>query len=536
MNLVTEPWIPVILRDGTPQLVSLLEVFTSGDKYADLAVRPHERIALMRLLICIAQAALDGPETFEDWQKAPERLPFNAERYLNDKLDCFELFVVNSNESAKPFLQVTWPQRDGFTDKLTPLSKLDIPLASGNNSMLFDHYGLLGGDRCFTPARIALILLAFQNYAQGGGISAAIWTEKSKNFADAPCKPSSMLHSFIRGENLFSSICLNLLTKFSVKKYFGKDDSWGVPIWDKPPSGFDDFEARKNATETYLGRLVPLSRLVKLKPDCGDALISSGYEYPRFPEFRAEPSATVIINQNDGERKLLGAGSKAIWRELPALIVSRQQNEVGGALTLSNVTDESAFDIWVGALLIHPRKTAEVLDSVEAVFHIPVGLITDSGRSDYDDEIKWSEKVARRLSRAVETYRENFDGGWKSRVESTKPQDRWNLKDKLHSTATRHYWTAVEKLRPLLMAHMETFEMPQETLEEMCIASEKRETTQTVWRKAVRRAAYNSYRLACGQETPRQIKAFALGWEKLVGRPIILPENNPESETEHVED
>ncbi len=535
MNLVTEPWIPVILCDGTPQLVSLLEVFTSGDKYADLAVRPHERIALMRLLICIAQAALDGPETFDDWLQAPEKLPLSAERYLNEKADCFELFAVNANESSKPFLQVTWPQREGYTDKSTPLSKLDIPLASGNNSILFDHYGLLGRERFFSPAKIALSLLAFQNYAQGGGISASIWTEKSKNFADAPCKPSSMLHSFIRGENLFNSICLNLLTKFSVKKYLG-EDSWGTPIWEKPPSSFDDFDARENAIKTYLGRLVPLSRLVKLTSACGDALISSGYEYPRFPEFHAEPSATVIVNQNDGERKLLGAGLKAIWRELPALIVSRQQNEVGGALTLSNVTDESAFDIWVGALLIHPRKTAEVLDSIEAVFHIPMGLRTDSGRGAYDDEIKWSEKVARRLSLSVETYREQFDGGWKSRVESTKPQDRWNLKDKLHSTATRHYWTAVEKLRPLLMVHIETFEMSQATLEEMHVVAEKRETTQTVWRKAVRHAAYDAYRLACGQETPRQIKAFALGWEKLVGRPITQPENNQESETEHVGD
>lgn len=60
MNLVTEPWIPVVGIDGGHRLASLEQVFAEGRQFADLAVRPHERIALMRLLICIAQAALDG--------------------------------------------------------------------------------------------------------------------------------------------------------------------------------------------------------------------------------------------------------------------------------------------------------------------------------------------------------------------------------------------------------------------------------------------------------------------------------------------
>ena len=61
MNLTTEAWIPAVWRDGTPGRVSLREVFERGHDLRDLAVRPHERIALMRLLICVAQAALDGP-------------------------------------------------------------------------------------------------------------------------------------------------------------------------------------------------------------------------------------------------------------------------------------------------------------------------------------------------------------------------------------------------------------------------------------------------------------------------------------------
>jgi CRISPR system Cascade subunit CasA len=98
MNLVTEAWIPVVKLDGTPCTASLLEVFTQGREFADLAVRPHERIALMRLLICIAQAALDGPKDIDAWDKAPELLPDAAKQYLEKWRDSFELFYDPNDE------------------------------------------------------------------------------------------------------------------------------------------------------------------------------------------------------------------------------------------------------------------------------------------------------------------------------------------------------------------------------------------------------------------------------------------------------
>jgi CRISPR system Cascade subunit CasA len=110
----------------------------------------------------------------------------------------------------------------------------------------------------------------------------------------------------------------------------------------------------------------------------------------------------------------------------------------------------------------------------------------------------------------------------------TKPQDRWALKDKLHATATRHYWTAVEKLRPLLMAHVETIGTTAE-------AVEKTRKTRNEWRKAVHGAAREAYRLACGQDTPRQMRAFALGWSKLFAKPKTESEQPEETETEETE-
>ncbi|CAN5757230.1 type I-E CRISPR-associated protein Cse1/CasA [soil metagenome] len=536
MNLVTEPWIPVVGIDGGHRLASVKQIFTEGRQFADLSVRPHERIALMRLLICIAQAALDGPEEYYDgWINAPKNLPDAAQKYLEQWRDSFELF-----HPKRPLLQIPDLEKppkanksnEDDADDFTSLSKLDFALATGNNTTLFDHPGMADVNRQFSPAAVALMLFTFQNFSPGGTIGVALWKQqptpgwksypkvKPGQSNHAPCLPSSMLHSFIRHNTLFDTLCANLLTKERVIEHFG-NDSWGRPIWQKPPSDFNDADNIKNATRTYLGRLIPLSRSVRLISDDKGMLLANGLEYPAFPNFPPETSATVIISKDRTKRLLLRAGAKAIWRELSALTVARKRDSAGGALTLNNLSENEPFDLWAGAFL---TDKASVLDTVESVFHIPAKLRTNVGRAAYTAEVEWAEGINRKLSWAVETYREQIDGGWDARVKMAGPKKN-ELRGKLHATATRHYWTAVEKLRPLLMAHVETIGTTAEAVEK----------TRNEWRRAVHGAAREAYCLACGQETPRQMRAFALGWSKLFAKRKTESEKPEEPETEVTE-
>ena len=78
-NLASHRWVPVDLANGFPDRerrvrednglprVSLIEAFEHGGNIGDLRCYPHERIALTRLLICIAQRAMNGPEAESDW-------------------------------------------------------------------------------------------------------------------------------------------------------------------------------------------------------------------------------------------------------------------------------------------------------------------------------------------------------------------------------------------------------------------------------------------------------------------------------------
>jgi CRISPR system Cascade subunit CasA len=121
----------------------------------------------------------------------------------------------------------------------------------------------------------------------------------------------------------------------------------------------------------------------------------------------------------------------------------------------------------------------------------------------YENEVSYAEHISVNLGWALEEYRKNIDGYWTTRSDPKKNTNAFQEKDILHAKATRSYWTAIEKQRGLLMAYVDVFD------------TEKSDEPKQAWRAAIHSAARSAYSASCGQETPRQIRAFALGWKKL---------------------
>ena len=258
MNVAFDPWIPVVTVMGVPCRISLFQALTEGDRYADLAVRPHERVALMRLLICAAHAVLDGPKDEASREKISENLSRLAERYFMEWKDSFEVF-----HNTKPWLQIPGikPSKDGGWQSV---SKLAFYLATGNNSTLFDHDGM-NKQRQIDIKDTLVSMLAFQCFSPGGLISQVNWmgvNKKDKSSKDGPCVSSSMLHTFIRGTNLLETLQANMPTYSTVHR--SMQIEIGKPVWEQMPESFQDSTCISNATQTYLGRLLPLKRLVLL--------------------------------------------------------------------------------------------------------------------------------------------------------------------------------------------------------------------------------------------------------------------------------
>ncbi|MEI6540890.1 MAG: type I-E CRISPR-associated protein Cse1/CasA, partial [Planctomycetota bacterium] len=161
--------------------------------------------------------------------------------------------------------------------------KLDLTLASGNNASLFDNAA--GNPRAVDAGRLALTLLAFQCFSPGGRIGVAKWngadTAGKGSSNHAPCTPSSMLHTFLHGPSLLDTIHLNLLNKEEASDLGTK--GWGRPVWELPVTKAGDKEAIANATGSYLGRLVPLSRAIRLDAEGRQMILANGLDYPLAP-------------------------------------------------------------------------------------------------------------------------------------------------------------------------------------------------------------------------------------------------------------
>lgn len=496
MNLTTEPWIPVVWDNGKPGVVSLVNAFSRGHEIQDLSVRPHERIALMRLVICITQAALDGPADADDWKTCWPRIVPSALDYLKRWQHAFELFG-----NGQRFLQVSQLQKQRDDDEGNSLSKLDVTLATGNNSTLFDNAG--GADRTFSPSQIALNLLTFECFSPGGRIGVALWmgeeTVGRGSSNHAPCIAGSMLHAVLRGQNLLETLRLNLLSKWQVERLFGKN-RWGQPVWEVPPRHRTDAKAVANATSTYLGRLVPLSRVIQLQKDSPTMILANGL---KFTEWR-ESTATVVVRTIKGQpqRTLLRASlEKAPWRELHSLTVKTiSQNTNGGPLVLQNLAGDAPFDLWAGGLVADQAKP---LDTVESVFHVPAAMLTDAGQRTYEDGVGLAQDIEFRLRRAVSVYRKEL-GGNLDRGEMREQRQR------VQSKATLQFWTDVERRVSDLLA----------VAENHALLGLDRSWHKTDWGRAVWRASLAAFERTCPHETARQIRAYALGRKALFAAPI----------------
>ncbi len=262
--------------------------------------------------------------------------------------------------------------------------------------------------------------------------------------------------------------------------------------------------------ETYVGRLVPVSRWVRLIEGSDRMYCCNGFKYDTYKDgFPAEPTGAVrVVTKRDKkgvqtqERKVVGVNpNKAVWRELSSLLLRRSAEGLGGPLAMENASDNMEYDFHVCAMT---RDQASMDIGVESVFHISPAL--QSNVATYRAKVEQAEDVSRQLRWAVEAYRNAINKDWTPRVKRTQPKDQGKLKDRLAQTAFLSFWTAVEKNLPLLMAHIEA------------IGTENSGPTCNAWRKMLFASACDAYRTACGQETPRQIRAFAEGWKRLMNR------------------
>ena len=472
-NLITHAWIPVRKRSGESKRVSLSTLFEEADTIADLDVRPHERVAVMRLLICIAQAAGGIPD--DDWDSFKETFAPAAVGYLKKSTIApyFNLFG-----DGPRFLQL--PVRSKVP---VSSSKLFPMLASGNNPTVLDHEG--GSDRRFPCERLAMGLLVFQNFypLYGAGYKGR-----------GPCVDSNMLHTFVQGDTLHHAIANNCLDTAAIAQFSG---GAGRPVWEKFPSGMKDSEAVRNATATYLGRLVPMHRSLRLTDDGSHFHhVKESMEYPPFDAYSREPSSTVVVWGKKGQEtpRLLAARlDQAIWRQLPALTVLRRESspQVGAPPVVQCYVQNGGDEcrIWTGAVVTDFK--AKILNLVESTFSLPEAMF-GSGRDTYQHGVRFAEMWESRLKKAVTAY------GKVMKID--KPST---------ACASHHYWNTLDQQSSVLLAIIRHPELLDNAEQNFGAGSTD------PWTTLVHRAARDAFGHSCPCQTPRQYEAFSAGLRAL---------------------
>ena len=475
-NLIVEPWIPVLMRDGNNRSVSLGDIFADANgTIADLALNPYERVAVFRLLLCIAQAAL-GPERLKDetaWKAAKADVGPVATDYLKKWHDRFFFYGTHAFLQPDDVVAVN-------ESSYKPYSTLVFELASGNNSTLFDH-GAADPLRVISQVDIVINFITYQNFSANGLSGKCLWSgkETEKSVKGAPCREQSMLFALLCGKSIIESIWLNLVTCEQVKNDLQAE--WGRPAWELNSLSRSD---SKIIPETFLGHLVPLSRSIKFKEGASKCILGGGLVYPQLPSWR-EQMASVIM-KDDGSPAYISANpSRMPWRDLSSILSVHGTGMCKGALALRHIgslSEEDNFGIWTGGIKWEPGQ-AKLIDTVEWSTNLSVSMIEDLSLQRYESAIKWAESQKSSLRYAAKAY-----------AGILKVDDA----SRYYQPAERAYWD--------ILAQPENQKL---------VLSVDSPTYLDDWKRACREAAEAAYRQACPAMNARQMEAFAQGFAKL---------------------
>lgn len=413
-NLIDEPWLPVAGHGR----VSLRQVFSEPDLRA-LGGNPVEKIALMKLLLAIAQAAAT-PDDDTAWRAmGADGMTRKCLAYLDQWHDCFDLY------GEQPFLQMPAIAAAEVKSYGTVLPEI----ATGNTTVL-----TLGQvERALSDAEKAVLLACLMGFALGGkktdnSVTLSNGYAGKRNDKGRPStgKPGpavahmGLLHTLLQGGSLQESLWLNLLSRTRIAQDPRFPGGLGVPPWESMPSGEEDDIARA-LKSSIMGRLVPMCRFCLLTDD--GLHYSEGIAHGNYKEGVCDPSAAV--NWSGKQPKALWVNpEKRPWRELTALLGFLAQGQSAGyeCLNLASGVGRAAeavdlFGIWSGGLRVSSNAGEQYAsgtdDFVESLLSLQSAALGDLWFAQLQTEMLALDELAKGLYGRVLGYfkAQLVDGG-----------------------------------------------------------------------------------------------------------------------------
>lgn len=479
-NLIDEPWIPVADKGR----VSLRQMFTEPGLRA-LGGNPVEKIALLKLLLAIAQAAAT-PEDEDAWRTmGADGLASKCIAYLEQWHDRFDLY------GERPFLQM--PSIAAAECK--SYGTVQPEVATGNTTVL--NGGQL--ERVLTAGEKAVLLVCQMGFALGGKktdnsivLSAGYAGKRNDKGKSSTGKPGpsvahlGLLHTCLLGDDLRQSLWLNLLTREQVEKSQRFPAGVGTAPWEQMPTGEDDAIARA-LRQSLLGRLVPLCRFCLLAET--GVHYSEGITHPGYKEGGCDP--TVAVNWSGKEPKVLWVNpEKRPWRELTALLGFLAQQRSAGfeCMQLTASVDRAcqhveALGVWSGGLRVSSNAGEQYVsgtdDFVESLIILHSAELGDLWFAQLQTEMAALDELAKGLYGRVLGY---------FRAQLVDGAD-------LSAQATHLFWQLCERDFQALLDH--------------CEQGEANAKARAQLRRRFASYAQQAYDRYCPKDTARQLDAWA---------------------------
>ncbi|RMG41232.1 MAG: type I-E CRISPR-associated protein Cse1/CasA, partial [Candidatus Dadabacteria bacterium] len=434
-NLIEEKWIPVVEAG----LVSLKDIF-SNNSLKELGGNPREKIALLKLLLAISQAAWT-PKDNDEWRKTgADGLARRCLAYLEKWHDKFYLY------GKEPFLQMPAVRRA----KVNSFGDVMPELPSNNGTILTQ----VQVERPLDDAAKARLIVTLMSMALGGKqddrtIVLSPGYQKPRRKASKPgpgILSIGCLHSFLFGNNIVETCWLNLFTEDQIREIKTLPCGLGTPPWEKMPAG-EDCEVARRLKDSLFGRLVSLCRFCLLNEQglhCTEGII-----YPPHTEGIVDPS--VAIDSSKKNPKIIWADpEKRPWRELTSLLsfISNESSRGFECRQLINTVDRardvvSSFAVWSGGLRVSNNAGEQYVsgsdDYVESVTWFKSDMIGEIWFSQFTKEMEGLKKLASNLSYAVFRYYRELQS--KSNGNITKDKKLKNIKGRAESL----FWELSEK-------------------------------------------------------------------------------------------
>lgn len=417
-NVLTEPWIPARLPDGSIREYGVLDLLEHAHELVEITdAMPNYEYGMYRFLFVFLMDAFH-PKSQRDIRILLERGAFDMNVIRTYAEECnrdgerFDLL-----DEKHPFMQ----QAEGWNGKaeLKSPANLNPAMPSGNNHVHFDH--TMEFDSLMGIREAAKALCGINLFSTAG-------------VQGYPSTPSGAppVYTIVRGDNLFQTLGYGMVRSNLYSNY----DSPG-PVWRSDIRVLA--KEKVSSTSLLYGLLFPCRRVRLVSGESGVIIgirFEQGMNYENY-EAWADPYVTYYVGKN-GRQNLKPNMEKENWRNLGTIL-----NKDNGAPQV--VTEAANYDmLTVINLVTYSVVTNQMnyLDIQRGSYSVPIQFVEDKNLYGFMCALLESvENTGSSLSKNIYAFQKSMgltDGAAAS--EKIKTLDRY------YFACRKAFFSALDKL------------------------------------------------------------------------------------------